>query len=232
MQPEHGPARGETEKSAERANCSTPQTRDAQADCKNGDEQNTQSEALHEMGLTEIEHRHVEDGVEYFSCAFDPGDVALLEGKENGADGGIEGGEQREAKGAYEQAEGIEPTESSGAEAGGDKTGEKYNVLARLPALVAIGVNALFAALGFRRHVADEMLQRPHGADPSAEKAAKKERGNEDDEREEEAAIEGMASEGVDEGNERIELEEQPHRGVKMDVACRARYEAQRSEDQ
>jgi hypothetical protein len=232
VQPEHGPARGETEKCAEWAYGTTPQTCDAQAHGENSKEEDAEDKALHKVSLAKVEDGEIENGVEDFASAFDPGDVALLEGKKNGTNGGVECGEQREAKGAHEQAEGIEPTESSGAEAGGDKTGEKYNVLAGLPAFVAIGVDALLATLGFRRHVADEMLQRPHGADPSAEKAAKKERGNENDEREEEAAIEGMASEGVDEGNERIELEEQPHRGVKMDVACRARYEAQRSEDQ
>jgi len=100
VQPEHGPARGETEKCAEWAYGTTPQTCDAQAHGENSKEEDAEDKPLHKVSLAKVEDGEIENGVEDFASAFDPGDVALLEGKKNGTNGGVECGEQREAKGA------------------------------------------------------------------------------------------------------------------------------------
>ena len=80
---------------------------------------------------------------------------------------------------------------------GRDKPGDQHDIFDGLPALVAVRIDALLAALGLGRHVADEVLQRAHGADPAAEEAAEKQRGKQNDEAPEQPAIEGMASEGI-----------------------------------
>ena len=56
------------------------------------------------------------------------------------------------------------------------------------------------------------MLQRAHGADPAAEEAAQKQRGQQDEQAPEQAAVERVAGQGVGHGDQRIPLEEQPHR--------------------
>ena len=157
--------------------------------------------------------RYLKNGVDDFAGGFDGGDVAVLERREDGADSEVEGGQNRQAEGADQQAEGIEPADGGGTEAGGDQAGDQDDIFDGLPALVAVGIDALLAALGFGRQVADEVLKGAHGADPAAEEAAQKERGQQDEQAPEQAAIEGVAGQGIDEGDQRVPLEEEAHRG-------------------
>ena len=61
--------------------------------------------------LAEVENRELQHGVEGFAGGFDGRDVAVFERRENGADGEVERGQERQAEGANQQAEGIEPAD-------------------------------------------------------------------------------------------------------------------------
>ena len=67
----------------------------------------------------------------------------------------------------------------------------------------------MLAALGFGFEGADKVIESAHGADPAAEEAAEEEGGDEDEEAPKEAAVKGVAGEGVGDGDERIELKEE-----------------------
>ena len=196
-----------------------PQPRDAQAGQQNRKEQNAQHQPLREVRLAEIQHRELQNRMERFAGRLDGGDVAVLQRRQNRAHGEVEGGQKRQSEGPDQQTEGIEPADGRRAEERGHQPGDQHHILDRLPALVAVGFDALLAALGLRGQVADEVLQRAHGADPAAEKTAQKERGQQDDQAPEQAAIERVAGQRVDQGHQRVPLEEQPYRRAQMNVA-------------
>ena len=76
------------------------------------------------------------------------------------------------------------------------------------------------------------MLQRAHGADPAAEEAAQKERRQQDNQAPEQAAIEGVTGQRIDQRDQRIPLEEEAHRGEQVNIARSAGNRAQRGKDQ
>ena len=199
---------------------------------ENGDEQNPQHQALRKVRLAEIEHRELQNRMEDFAGRLDGRDVTVLQRRQHGAHGKVEGGQHRQSEGPDQQAEGIEPADGRRAEDRGHQPGDQHDVFARLPALVSVGLDALLAALGLRGQVADEVLQRAHGADPAAKKAAQKERGQQDDQAPEQPAIERVAGQRIDKGHQRVPLEKQPHRRAQMNVAGGAGRGAQRREDQ
>ncbi len=131
----------------------------------------------------------------------------------------LKAGSTDKSEGADQQAEGIEPADGRRAESRSHQPGNQHHIFPRLPALVSIGLDALLAAFGLRGQVADEVLQRAHGADPAAEKAAQKERGQQDDQAPDQPAIERVAGQRVDKGHQRVPLEKQPHRRAQMNIA-------------
>ena len=163
---------------------------------------------------------------------FDRRDVAVFERGEDRARGGVDRRQNRKPERPHQQAEGIKPADGRRAEECGYQSGDQHNVFARLPSLVAIRLNALLAALGLRGHIAHEVLQRAHGADPAAEEAPQKECRHEYDEAPDQPAIQRMASQRVDQSHQRVPLEEEPHRRAQMNLSSGAGKEAPRSEEQ
>ena len=146
----------------------------------------------------------------------------VLERRKHRARGKVESRQQRQAEGTDQQAEGIEPADGRRTENRGHQPGDQHHIFARLPALISIGINALLAALGLRRQTANEVLQRAHGADPAAEKPPQKERRQQDNQAPDQAAIEGVAGQRIDQGHQRVPLEKQPHRRAQMNLAASA----------
>src|SRR5579872_6185765 len=103
------------------------------------------------------------------------GDMTVLHWSEGIAHCKVERGQQREADRTHEQAERIEPADGHRTEGSSHQAGDENHVLQGLPALVAIRLDALLAALRFRRQVAEPVLQGAHRADPATEEPAKKE---------------------------------------------------------
>ena len=174
----------------------------------------------------------MQNGVQGLAGGFDGRDVAAFKRRKQGASGGVEGGQNRESEGADQETEWIEPAESRRAEECGDQAGDQHHIFAGLPALVAIGLQTPLATLGLRRHIADKVLQRAHGTDPAAKKAAQKERGHEDDQAPDESAIERMTGQCVEQGHQRVPFEKEPHRRAEMNFGCAGGKDAHRSEEQ
>ena len=151
--------------------------------------------------------------------ALDRAHMALLERRQHRARGEVECRQNRQTDRPHQQAEGIEPANHHRSERRGHQAGDQHHIFDRLPALVAIRLDALLAALRLGRHVAHEVLQRAHGANPAAEEAAQKQRGQQNDQAPQQPAIESVAGQRVGQGNQRIPLEEQAHRRAQMDVA-------------
>ena len=232
VQSQDRPAGDCAEQSAERADGAAPKAGDAQAGDENGQEEDSEDQALGKVRLAEVEHEKQENRMEDFAGSLDGGDVAVLEGRENRTHGEVEGGQKREAERTDQQAERVKPADGRGTEAGGDESCDEDDVFAGLPAFVAVGIDALLAAFGLGGQIADEVLQRAHGADPAAEEAAQKESGQQNDQAPQQAAIEGVTGEGVGDGDQRVELEKQTHRGKQVNVARGAGDGAQRGENQ
>ncbi len=140
-------------------------------------EQNAKNKPLREVSLAKIE-----DGACKIVCEDSPVvriacDVAVLQRHQNRAHGEVEGGQQCKPDGANQQAERIEQCRSpSNRRTQQSRPAMQHDIFDGLPALVAVRFDALLAALSFGAHIAEQMLQRAHGADPSAEEAAQKER--------------------------------------------------------
>ena len=97
--------------------------------------------------LAKIEHRVVQYRVQGFACRFDRRNVAGFERGKHDTRGSVEGRQNRQTKRADQQTERIEPADSRRTEAGGHESGNQHDVFTGLPALVAIRIDTLFAAL-------------------------------------------------------------------------------------
>ncbi len=158
--------------------------------------------------------------------------VAVFERRKIAAHRKVERRQNCEADRAHQKAEWIEPANCHRAKGRSHQAGDEDDVLCCLPALVAVRFDALLAALGFRRHVAHEMLQRAHRADPAAEETSQKKRGQQNDEAPQQPAIERVRSQRIGDRDQRIPLKEQAHRSMQMNVSGCAGRGTQRGEDQ
>jgi hypothetical protein len=232
VQTKNGPAGHCAKQRAEGTEAAAPKTSNAEADQKNGDEEDAQDEALRKVGLAQVEDRGLKRRVESFASGLDGRDFAVLKRRKDSLDSEVECRQKRKSKGADKQAEGIEPANRRRAKAGSDETGNENDIFDGLPSFVTIGIDALLAPLGLGRQAADEVLKRAQGADPTAEKAPEKERRDQDYEAQKQAPVQCVTGEGVGESDERIEFEKQADWSAKMYVSSCARRGAQRSEDQ
>ena len=183
--------------------------------------------------LAEIEHEELPSTVcSDLARRLDRRHVAVLQRRQHRARGSVERRQNRQPEGAHQQTEGIEPADRRRAEARGHQPGNQHNIFDGLPALVAVGLDALLAALGLRGHIAHKVLQRAHGADPAAEEAPQKERGQQDHQAPDQPAIERVPGQRVDQRHQRIPLEEEPHRRAQMNLGRAAGKEAHRGEEQ
>ena len=160
------------------------------------------------------------------------GDVAMFHWLQRGSYRGVEGRQQRQAERADKEAKGVEPADGGGTEAGSDQPSDQDNIFSCLPALIAIRLYTLFAALGLGGHVTDKVLQRTHGTNPPAEEAAKKQRWQKNDQAPQQAAIKSVAGKRIDKGHQRVPLEEEADRGAQFDFGRAAGKDAQRGEEQ
>jgi hypothetical protein len=92
-----------------------------------------------------------------------------------------------------------------------------------LPGFVTIGINELLAALGFRFPTTEEVIECPHGAHPAAEKATEEKRRDQNHKAPQQTVVQGSAREGIGEGDQRIQLEEERDRRGEPQVIRRAR---------
>ena len=182
--------------------------------------------------LAKIEHRVVQNRVQRLAGGFDGRVVAAFERRQQGARGSVYGRKNRQAKRADQQTEGIEPSDRRRSEAGGNQPSEQDGILSRLPALIPVCLDALLAALGLGGHVADEVLQRAHGADPAAEKAPQKERGNQDEQAPQQAAVESVAGQRVHQGHQRIPFKVKANGRAQLNLGRAADEEIQRGKEQ
>ena len=100
VQAEDRPPGDGAEQSSERADGAAPEACDAQAGEENGEEENTEEQALGKVLLAEVEDQELKNTVDGSAGGLDGGDVAVLKRREDGADGEVESGQDRQAEGA------------------------------------------------------------------------------------------------------------------------------------
>ena len=178
VQPENRPARNHAEQRAQRADRPAPQPRDAQA----GRRGSARNKIPSTRPCAKCAWRKSSTVACRARASVPP--VVLMRamwlcssGASTARTRKVERRQKRKSNGTDQQAERIKPTDHHRAEERGHQPRDQHHILDRLPALIAIRLDALLAAFRLRWHVADKMLQRAHGADPAAEESPQKQRG-------------------------------------------------------
>ena len=169
------------------------------------------------MRLLKAEQKQSQDEVQPASESLHERIPAVLQKTQAGSQPIVSYGKHRQAKRAHQKRERIEPSNDSGAEHSGSETSDQQVVLERLPALVTIRFNQLFAALALRFPAAEKVMDRTERTDPSAKEPAQEHRGDEDHQAPEQSAIERMTSQNIGERDERVDLKEERNRIWQMD---------------
>ena len=127
-------------------------------------------------------------------------------------------GKNGESERASEHRERVEPDDNAGAEEGRDENADQQIVFRVLPTFETVGLDASFPALGFGFEAAKEVIERAHGADPSAEKPAEEKGGYKNDQAPNQAVIESAARECIADAYQRVDQKKEPHRRSEVQV--------------
>ena len=216
------PPGDQAEQSAKRADRAAEKTSNTEIERQQEDQQQAEKKALAKVGLFEVQYCEVQKSMN------DSGDES--HNREGTGFGGVQDGicqvgearKNGQADRTSQQRKGIEPANDSGAAKRSNQNAQEQVVLRGLPALVTIRLNHLLATLGFGFEAAEEVMKRTHWADPTAEKPANEESGDEDEQAPEQTVIESATGKSVGKADERIDLEEEFNRGGQVQIVGRA----------